>query len=151
MSHQHIAGKNVHVFLDGAMITIDKVTLKITDNMEVQKTNGIPDGYVDGDVAAGGEITMAYKYFKLITAMAAKAGSYRALKPFDMDFIGATVDDLMPVKAHGCKIKLDSILDVDKNDKKKGMVTLPYEVTSPRFVDINGVPYLSQEESIGVY
>ncbi len=150
MSFTHISGKNVHVFLDGAMVTIDKVSLKITDNMEVQKTNGIPDGFTEGDVAAGGEITVSYKYFKIFAAIAAANGGWRSMPTFDIDMVGATVSDVFPCSAYGCKLRLDSIVDADKNGKEKGVVTIPYDVTSPNFVTIYDTPYLDAKERLGV-
>lgn len=151
MAHSHISGKNIHIFLDGVMITVDKFTLKITDNMEVQKTNGIPDGYTEGDVAAGGEITMSYKYFKAMGVVAASHGGWRSMPTFDIDAIGATSDDVFPVNAYDCKLRLDSLVDADKNGKEKGMVTIPYDVTGSDFVKIYGVPYLDHLESVGVF
>ncbi len=150
MAYTHISGKNFAIFISGLMVTVDKATLKITDNLEVQKTNGVPDGYTEGDVDADGELTMSYKYFIAMIALARAAGSWRAMPGFDLDFIGATTSNVFPVAAYECKFKLESIVDADKNGKDKGVVTLPFNVTGKDFVKIGGVPYLDALETIGI-
>ncbi len=150
MSHQHIAGKNFHIFIEGVMIKVEKATLKITDNMEPQTTNGIPDGYTDGDLSAEGDIEISYKYFKAFTLLAKAAGSYRDIPPIDIDFLGTTKTDAMAVKAFGCKLTLSSIVDAEGNGKEKGKITIPFKVTDSDFVHINGVHYVSARETLGI-
>lgn len=148
---QHITGKNGRSFLGGIPFQFDKITSTISDGMEAEKTRGIPDGYVEGDVGCEGEVEMKYKYFKQYSLLAKKHGSYRAIPAMDISYIGATKSDAFPVKLYGCKFTLDSIVEAEANDgKKTGMVKLKYKVTSPDFVDINGVPYLDPLESLGV-
>lgn len=149
--YQHITGKNGQSFVEGIPFTFDKITASISDGMEVLKTRGVPDGYAEGDVGCDGEVEMKYKYFKQFSALAAKMGSYRAVPAMDINYIGATKSDLVPIVLHGCKFTMESILEAEANDgKKAGMVKLKFSVTSPDFVSINGVPYLDALETLGV-
>lgn len=149
--YQHITGKNGQSFVEGIPFTFDKITASISDGMEVLKTRGVPDGYAEGDVSCDGEVEMKYKYFKQFSALAAKMGSYRAVPAMDINYIGATKSDLVPIVLHGCKFTMESILEAEANDgKKAGMVKLKFSVTSPDFVSINGVPYLDALETLGV-
>ena len=56
----------------------------------------------------------------------------------------------MKVEAFGCKLLLDSLLDVDKAGGQKHISKVKYLVTSPDFIRINGVPYLRPEETEGL-
>jgi len=46
------------------------------------------------------------------------------------------------VEAFGCLLNLKDIMDYDPTSDKKATVKIGFEVTSPNFVKINGVPYL---------
>ena len=128
------------------MVHVDTATLNITDNSAVSQTSGVPDGYVDGDVSASGEISVNASNFKLISNAAKKAGSWRGMKTFDILFYAKTAKDEMKVEAFGCRIKLSDILDIDKKGGSASMFKIPFDVTDPDFVNINGVPYLRPEE-----
>ena len=150
MSKKHINGKSFDFSLSGLEIHASKMTLDITDNTAVAKTKGVPDGYTDGDVEASGEIEVDRQNMKLITQAARNAGSFRSLEPFDISSFAQSGDDELKVEAYGCKLMLSSALDVDPNSADKTMFKLPYIVTSPDFVSIDGVPYLASEELFGL-
>lgn len=141
-----LSGMNFNVNLGDTMIHVDTATLSITDNSAVSQTSGVPDGYVDGDVSASGELNVNASQFELISDAAKSAGSWRAMEPFDIMFYGKTAKDEMKVEAFGCRIKLSDILDIDKKGGQASLFKIPFDVTSPDFVHINGVPYLRPEE-----
>ena len=141
-----LSGMNFNVNLGDIMIHVDTATLSITDNSAVSQTSGVPDGYVDGDVAANGELNVNASQFALISAAAKKAGAWRAMQTFDIMFYGKTAKDEVKVEAFGCRIKLSDILDVDKKGGQASLFKIPFDVTSPDFVHIDGVPYLRPEE-----
>lgn len=141
-----LSGMNFNVNLGDIMIHVDTATLSITDNSAVSQTSGVPDGYVDGDVAASGELNVNASQFALISDAAKSSGSWRAMEPFDIMFYGKTAKDEMKVEAFGCRIKLSDILDIDKKGGQASLFKIPFDVTSPDFVHINGVPYLRPEE-----
>ncbi|NRL53922.1 DUF2597 family protein, partial [Salmonella enterica subsp. enterica serovar Typhi] len=49
---KRISGMSFDAYIDGELIHIEKISLDITDNSAAAQTRGVPDGHVDGDVAA---------------------------------------------------------------------------------------------------
>lgn len=141
-----LSGMNFNVNIGDIMVHVDTATLSITDNSAVAQTSGVPDGHVDGDVAASGELNLNASNFALISAAAKSAGSWRGLPNFDIMFYGKTAKDELKVEAFGCRIKLSDILDVDSKGGQASLFKIPFDVTSPDFVHIDGVPYLRPEE-----
>lgn len=141
-----LSGMNFNVNLGDIMVHVDTATLSITDNSAVSQTGGVPDGAVDGDVSANGELSVNASNFALISDAAKSAGSWRGMGPFDIMFYGKTSKDEMKVEAFGCRIKLSDILDIDKKGGQASLFKIPFDVTSPDFVHINGVPYLRPDE-----
>ncbi|PST95716.1 DUF2597 domain-containing protein [Photobacterium iliopiscarium] len=142
-----ISGKNMHFTLGDIKLKAQKVTLSITDNSAVNKTGGVPDGYVDGDVEASGEMELATSQFNLLSKAAKNAGSWRGLPDFDAMWYGKIDKDELKVEAFGCRIKLSDLLDIDANGGSALVHKVPFDVTDPKFVRINGVPYLRDDET----
>ena len=88
-----LSGMNFNVNLGDMLIHVDTCTLTITDNSGVSQTSGVPDGYVDGDVSASGELVVNASNFKLIREQASRAGSWRGMAPFDILFNGKNAKD----------------------------------------------------------
>ncbi|MDR7019596.1 phage protein [Aeromonas salmonicida] len=144
---RRISGQSFDTTLMGTMVHIEKASLSITDNSAVAQTRGIPDGYVDGDVAAELEFELDAKNFTLLGDAAKRAGSWRGMKPDDVLFYADTGDETMKVEAFGVKLLLSDLLDVDPKGGSKGVHKVKGFVTSPDFVHINGVPYLSDDDT----
>lgn len=142
-----ISGMNFDVNLGDMQLHVDKATLDITDNSAVAQTNGVPDGHVDGDVAASGEFELDSANLGLLIEQARRAGSFRALPPFDVLFFAKAGDNELRAEAFGCKLKVSSLLDIDPKGGTKSLHKVPFDVTSPDFIRINGVPYLSAHET----
>ncbi|EGQ9805173.1 phage protein [Vibrio sp. 2026] len=142
-----ISGKNMHFSLGDYKLKAQKVSLSITDNSAVNKTSGVPDGYVDGDVEASGEMELTTQQFNLLSKAAKQAGSWRGMPDFDALFYGKIDKDELKIEAFGCRIKISDLLDADSNGGSALVHKLPFEVTSPDFVHINGVPYLRPDET----
>ncbi len=144
---KRISGQSTDVRIDGDLIHIEKVTLDITDNTAAAQTQGVPDGFVSGDVAAEGELELSSKAFQQLTATARRAGSWRGIEPVDLMFYAKAGNEELKLEAFGCKLLPTNLLD---NDPKGGAVLthkVKYVVTSPDFVRINGVPYLDAEDT----
>ncbi|HDX8589907.1 TPA: DUF2597 family protein [Aeromonas hydrophila subsp. hydrophila] len=144
---RRISGQSFDTTLMGTMVHVEKASLSITDNSAVAQTRGIPDGYVDGDVAAECEFELDAKNFTLLSDAAKRAGSWRGMAPDDVLFYADTGDETMKVEAFGVKLQISDLLDVDPKGGSKGVHKVKGFVTSPDFVHINGVPYLSQEDT----
>ncbi|WP_237387922.1 DUF2597 family protein [Xenorhabdus sp. Sc-CR9] len=142
---QRISGQSVDFNMDGDLVHAEKVNLSITDNTAVAQTQGVPDGYISGDVAAEGEIELSTKYLDIVTAKARAAGSWRGIQPVDLMWYAKAGNEEMKVEAYGCKLILSDILDVDPKGGSVMTHKVKFVVTSPDFVRINGIPYLEAE------
>ncbi|WP_421179667.1 phage protein [Aeromonas enteropelogenes] len=144
---RRISGQSFDTELMGTMVHVEKASLSITDNSAVAQNRGIPDGYVDGDVSAECEFELDAKNFNMLSDAAKRAGSWRGMKPDDVLFYADTGDEKMKVEAFGVKLQISDLLDVDPKGGSKGVHKIKGFVTSPDFVHINGVPYLSEDDT----
>lgn len=144
---ERISGMSFDFYMMGVPIHAESVSLSISDNSAVALTRGIPDGWVSGDVAAEGEIELDSKNFSKLSAAAAAAGSYRNLPEVDFTFFAMRGGVRDKVETYGNKIILTDVLNIDPKGGAKSTKKLKYFVTSPDFVRINGVPYLSDEDT----
>ena len=145
-----IGGKNFDVNLGDLLVHVESCTLDITDNTAVAQTGGVPNGHVDGDVSASGEMEFDTSNFNLLIEAARSAGSFRELEPFDSVFFAKAGDEELRIEAFGCKLKVSSLLSIDPKGGEKSKHKVPFDVTSPDFVRINGVPYLAAAEIEGL-
>lgn len=145
-----ISGKSFDVRIMGIMVHVESFTLNIEDGSVVSRDKGIPNGQVLGDMGASGELELDIRNVQLLTPAAAAAGSWRNIDPFTIDaYAGGTNStgpEGMHVRAFGCKFRISELLNIDPNSTDKSTVKLPYDVTDPDFVWINGVPYLDSSE-----
>ena len=144
---RRISGQSFDTTLMGTMVHIEKASLSITDNSAVAQTRGVPDGYVDGDVSAELEFELDTKNLKLLADAAKRAGSWRGMEPDDVLFYADTGSDQMKVEAFGVKLLVSDLLDVDPKGGSKSVHKVKGFVTSPDFVHLNGVPYLSKDDT----
>ena len=121
-------------------------TLDITDNTAVAKRNGRPDGWLQGDVEASGTLTVDRDGMRALKELASSAGSWQGIEPFDISSYASAGDDEFKVEAFGCKLRVNKLLDIDKSSTDEALFELPYDVTSPDFVNIDDVPYLNKIE-----
>ena len=145
-----IGGKNFDINLGDLLIHVESATLDITDNTAVAQDKGVPNGFVEGDVTASGELELDTQNFNLVIEAARQAGSFRKLGAFDPVFFAKTPDEELRVEAFGCKFKISSLLSIDQKGGEKSKHKLPYDVTGSDFIRINGVPYLDASETEGL-
>lgn len=143
---QRISGKEVDVMIGNMMVHVENYTLTIDDGTTVAMTRGIPNGHVDGDTKASGEIELDTANFQLILAAAKSAGSFKDLPTFDIVSAAETSYEKINVEAFGCKLRVSDLMNAAASGGEKLKYKLPYDVTSTDFVNINGVPYLSRQE-----
>ena len=142
MGKQRINSLSFSITLGDTDIHVDKMSLDIDDGTTATKKNGRPDGYVLGEASAKGDLSIDLAECKKLKAAAQAAGSWQALAPFDIVAYAKSGDDETKIECFGCKIKLNKVLDVDKGSNDKSVRSIPFEVTSPEFINIDGVPYL---------
>ncbi|MEC4238262.1 phage protein [Pseudomonas sp. DSV-1] len=145
-----IGGKNFDVNLGDLLIHVENCTLDVTDNTAVAQSRGVPNGHVDGDVSASGEMEFDTSNFNLLIEAARSAGSFRALEPFDIVFFASTPSEEFRVEAFACKLRVSSLLGITPKGGETSKHKVPFDVTSPDFIRINGVPYLAAEEIEGL-
>jgi hypothetical protein len=145
-----IGGKNFDVNLGDLLVHVESCTLDITDNTAVAQSGGVPNGHVDGDVSGSGEMEFDTSNFNLLIEAARTAGSFRELEPFDSVFFAKAGDEELRIEAFGCKLKVSSLLSIDPKGGEKSKHKVPFDVTSPDFIRINGVPYLAAAEIEGL-
>ena len=145
-----IGGKNFDVNLGDLLVHVQNCTLDITDNTAVAKSRGVPDGYVDGEVSASGEMEFDTNNFNLLIEAARTAGSFRKLEPFDSVFFAKAGEEELRIEAFGCKLRISSVLSIDPKGGETTRHKVPFDVTSPDFIRINGVPYLDATEIEGL-
>ncbi len=147
MSVERISGMSFDFFFMGFPIHSESVTLTISDNSAVAQSRGIPDGWVNGDVTAEGEIELDEKNFAKVGSAAAAAGSYRSLPTTDFVFFAQRGGVRSKVETFGNKLILTDLLNIDPKGGSKSTKKVKFLVTSPDFVRINGVPYLSEDDT----
>ncbi|MDD1792522.1 DUF2597 family protein [Enterovibrio sp. ZSDZ42] len=147
---QRISGKNLKFLLGGLKINAQKWTLSITDGDAVTYTNGIPDGYVDGEVSAAGDLEVNTANFNLILAAAKVKGSFRGLGTFDAKGFGAVGRDVLNIDMFGVKLKISDLIDADSAGGSALIHKITFDITSPDFININGVPYLRPDEAVDI-
>ncbi|WP_407728899.1 phage protein [Pseudomonas helleri] len=145
-----IGGKNFDVNLGDMLVHVQNCTLDITDNTAVAKSRGVPDGHVDGEVSASGEMEFDTNNFNLLIEAARTAGSFRKLEPFDSVFFAKAGEEELRIEAFGCKLRISSLLSIDPKGGETSKHKVPFDVTSPDFIRINGVPYLDATEIEGL-
>ena len=149
---QRISGKNFDVSIGDLTMNVGKATLTIEDKTDVAKDNGVPNGWVDGEAGASGDMELDAQAIGILGEAAKAAGSWRGLGTFDILFYAKTgQDEEMKVEAFGCKLKVESLLNINQNEgASKHTSKVKFIVTSPDFVHINGVPYLGASETEGI-
>lgn len=141
------SGQNFDVTILGVMVHVESANASISDDSEVAKTRGIPDGHTSGAVGCDVEYELDLNNFRKLQQKAREAGSWRGIKPHDCMFYANNGENEDKVELYGVKLKIEDLLSVDPNSADKTKRKLKGVVTSPHFVRINGIPYLSEDDT----
>lgn len=144
MTGQKISAFDVDVNIGGFAVNFENLTLTIDDKTAPQMSRGRPDGYTQGDVSASGEVEVDSANLAILVMAAQAAGSFQQMPPWDSLFLGKTPDTELRVEAYGCKFRISELLNAAQSSSDKLKHKLPFDVTSPDFVRINGVPYAEE-------
>jgi hypothetical protein len=132
-------------------IRAESASLSIDDGRKAVKDGGVPNGYVDAEVSASGDIELDAKNLALLAEQAKGAGSWQSIEPVDILFYAKGTSEEQKVEAFGCLLNLSDIVNYDPTSDKKAVTKVSFEVTSPDFVRINGIPYLDEARTEGMY
>lgn len=128
----------------------EKASLSVEDGRKTVKDQGVPNGYVDGEVGASGEIELDAAAMSILSEEAKSKGSWQEIEPVDLLFYAKGTKEEEKVEAFGCLLNLSDIVEYDPTSDKKATTKISYEVTDPDFVRINGVPYLAKDRTEGL-
>ena len=141
-----LTGKDFDVMIGDYSVRVESLSASITDNRKVIKEQGIPVDYTNGDVECSGEIELNIRNFKLISEGAKSAGSWRDLEPFDIGINGSVTGETQSIELDKCLLRISDLPNIDPNSNDQMKVKLPFDVTGPDFVTIDGTPYLSAHD-----
>jgi len=128
----------------------EKASLSIDDARKAVKDGGVPNGYVDGEVGGSGDIELDAASMAILSEEAKNKGSWQEIEPVDLLFYAKGTKEEEKVEAFGCLLNLSDIVEYDPTSDKKAITKISFEVTSPDFVRINGVPYLAKDRTEGL-
>ncbi|HIB7317820.1 TPA: phage protein, partial [Escherichia coli] len=132
---------------DGIMIHVESATVTITDNSAVAQTRGVPNGYTRGSVSADVEVEVDAQNFKKFGAVARSAGSWRAIPEKDFLFYANNGSEEEKIEVFGCVPMLSDVVNISAGEAGKTTKKIKFMVTSPDFISIDGVPYLSARDT----
>jgi hypothetical protein len=146
MSGKSLGGKDFDVMIGDKMIHVIEGNVKITDGRKVKYTRGVPTGFIDGPVEAEVTLKFDHENFLLLEAQAKAAKSWKGIKPFDVSFMAEVGAGSKNVEVFGVLPQLDEVLGFKAEGGEEDTTSMKGIVTSPDFVKINGIPYLTKEE-----
>lgn len=152
MSTKRIGGKDVRLFVGGFYLTADKFDLKIDDKRAVAQTNGVPNGWVDGEVSASGSITLDSMQFTILMdslLISGGAAAWKDIDPQDIKAFASAGGLPKNIDAYGCLLRISDLWSTESKGGEKATHTIEFDVTSPDFIHIDGIPYLSAAETFG--
>lgn len=141
------SGQNFDVTILGVMVHVESASATISDESDVAKSRGIPDGFTFGAVGCEVEYELDLNNFRKLQQEARSAGSWRGIKPHDCLFYANNGEDADKIELFGVKLKIEDLLSVDPSSADKTKRKLKGFVTSPHFVRINGISYLSADDT----
>lgn len=147
MSKHHLSAVDFDTLIGTQLIHVQEMSASISDEGKEVKTAGVPDGFVEGDVGCSGSITVDIENFNLLNEVARMSGSFKGLPAFDIITGGANVTQSDYLELFGCRLKISDLLGNNGTGGEKMVRKLEFTVTDPRFVRINGVPYLPAERT----
>ncbi|MGL1932183.1 MAG: DUF2597 family protein [Desulfotalea sp.] len=140
--HLRISNASFSFMMGDFKLIAEKATLSIEDGTTAVTDGGVPNGYVTGAVSASGEIELDAAAMGVVGEAAKAAGAWQLIEPIDLMWFAKGTQEEEKIECFGCKLKITDLPDYDPSGDKKAVVKIPYEVTSPDFVRINGIPYL---------
>lgn len=144
---ERLSGGSFDVNYDGTMIHVMNATVTITDNSAAVQTRGVPNGHVKGSVSADVEIEVDALNFKKFGAVARAVGSWRGIGEKDFLFYGNAGNEEEKIEVFGCVPTLSDLVSINPSEASLTTKKIKFMVTSPDFVAIDGVPYLSARDT----
>ncbi|WP_419174408.1 phage protein [Desulfosediminicola sp.] len=144
---KRVSSSSFSVTVGDLKMMVGKATLSIEDGRKVVKDNGVPNGFVDGEVGASGELELDATAMGILAEAANSAGSWQGIEPLDIMFYAKGTKEEEKVEAFGCLLNITDLPEFDPTSDKKAITKVAFEVTDPDFIRINGIPYLEKERT----
>lgn len=145
-----LTGRNFDVNMMGLLIHVKAASATISDESAVAMTRGVTDGYTDGSATCEVEYELDLNNFRKVQQKAREAGSFRGVAPHDCMFYASNGEDEDKIELFGVKLVISDLISVDPESADKTTRKLKGFVTSPHFVRINGISYLSTDDTRGL-
>lgn len=143
---ERISGGSFDVNYDSIMIHVENATVTITDNSAVAQSRGIPNGHTKGSVSADVEVEVDSQNFKVY-----RRGPCRRFLAIHsgkgLFVLRQRRGRRRKIEVFGCVPTLSDIVNINPNEASKTTKKIKFMVTSPDFVAIDGVPYLSARDT----
>jgi hypothetical protein len=140
MSGNRLNSLAFDVAVGAFLVHFETMSLSISDDGGTAMDNGLPNGWLEGNLSGSGQFVLDSKNLMILNEAARNAGSWQTLEPLDIIAVGGAGHEGVAITASKCKLKLTELLNLDKSSKDKTKHTLDFEVTGSEFVTINGVP-----------
>lgn len=141
---RRVSNSSFSVTVGNLKMMVDKATLSIEDGRKAVKDGGVPNGYVDGEVGASGELELDAAAMAILAEEAKAKGSWQEIEPLDLMFYAKGTTEEEKIEAFGCLLNITDLPEYDPTSDKKAITKIAYEVTDPDFVRIDGTPYLAK-------
>ena len=130
----------------GLEVDFENVTLSIEDSGSEAMDKGRPNGFLDGEVKASGEIEVDLENYGIIQQAVRAFGSWSDFPVQDILFFASSDDLEEKVEAFGCKLYLSEVVNAKASGGEKLIKKIPYKVTGKDFVKLNDIPYLPEPD-----
>ena len=150
MSVQRIGGKDVRLYIGNTQVFCEKFDLKIDDKRAVAYTNGVPNGFVDGECSSSGSLTLDLANYNML-ADSLDGETWKDIPPQDIKAFASAGGLTKDVDAYGCLLRISDLFGTDAKGGEKSTHTIEFDVTSPDFLNIDGKPYLKATETEGFF
>ncbi|WP_028115885.1 phage protein [Ferrimonas senticii] len=139
-----LSAQNFDINIGGHLVMVESMSVSITDNTQVAMTRGVTNGYTVGSCEASVSLELDSDQFEIIIKAAKSAGSFQDLEPFDISCFGSAMKREQHLEVFGVKLKVTDLFSIDTTSADKTKHSLEGFITSPDFIRIDGVPYLSK-------
>ena len=140
-----LSGNDFDIEVGGMKLNVQTISLAIEDGRTVAYDNGHPNGFVNGNFAASGDLELDWENFSILKD--SMGDSWQSIEPLDILFFAKpeTVD--IKIEAFGCLLRISDLLNIDSKGGEKSTVKIGFDVTAKEFVKIDGKPYISPAQT----
>ena len=99
---RRVSGSSFAFTVGDFKLRAEKASLSIEDSRKAAKDGGVPNGYVDGEVSASGDIELDAAAMGILAKEAQTKGSWQQIEPVDLLFYAKGTQEEEKVEVFGC-------------------------------------------------